>query len=169
MLARFRKTGKRNLRLRVPRGIISNKKLRLFVNERTAVKMPRVVAISLFVLLIVGCVHTTESPPVFTETWHDKTRDAMAEDKARKQAQEILLGDESDTVTVRADEEGRPKVQVGKDRLHADVDVKSGEPRVRLRYKLKWGHAGKDMPSSIPHIPPDSQSANHEEEASNGE
>lgn len=87
----------------------------------------------------------------------------MAEEKARKQTQEVLVGDEDDKVTVRADEKGRPKVQLGKDRLHADVDVKSGEPRVRFRYKLKWRPGEKDMPETIPRISAESKSLSEEE------
>ncbi len=116
--------------------------------------MFRLVTISLLAVCALGCVHTLDSPPAFTDTWYDKTQDALAEDKVRKRTQEILLGDEGDAVTVRADESGRPRLQVGKDRIHADVDVKSGDPRVRLRYKLKWGYGEKDMPEHIPRIPP---------------
>ena len=115
--------------------------------------MFRLVTISLLTVGVLGCVHATDSPPAFTETWYDKTQDAMAEDRARRRTQEILLGDQDDAVTVRADESGRPRLQVGKDRIHADVDVKSGDPRVRLRYKLKWGYGEKDMPGYIPKIP----------------
>lgn len=116
--------------------------------------MLRLVTISLLAVGVLGCVHATDSPPAFTDTWYDKTQDVLAEDKARKRTQEILLGDPDDAVTVRADESGRPRLQVGKDRIHADVDVKSGDPRVRLRYKLKWGYGEKDMPEHIPRIPP---------------
>lgn len=121
--------------------------------------MPRFLAALLLSPCLVACMHTPESPPAFTETWYDKTQDVMAEEKARNQAKEILMGDERDAVTVRADESGRPKLQVGKDRIHADVDIKSGDPRVRLRYKLKWGHGEKTMPSSIPKLPPESKPA----------
>lgn len=120
--------------------------------------MRRISMIAALALLLVACAHTTDAPPAFTDTWYDKTRDVMAEEKARKQAQEVLLGDEDDAVTVRADEKGRPKVQVGKDRIHADVDVKSGDPRVRLRYKLKWRPGKKDMPETVPRISSDSKS-----------
>lgn len=119
--------------------------------------MRRISVIPVFALFFVACAHTTDAPPAFTDTWYDKTKDVMAEEKARKQTQEILLGDEDDAVTVRADEEGQPKVQVGKDRLHADVDVKSGGARVRLRYKLKWGPGKKDMPETVPRISSDSK------------
>ena len=125
--------------------------------------MRRILLILLVIPLFVACAHRAESPPAFTETWHDKSQDAMAEERARKKTQEVLIGEEDDAVTVRADEQGRPKVQVGKDRVHADVDVKGGAPRVRLRYKLKWGHGEKDMPDSIPKLRPEGEAMEGQE------
>ncbi|HPJ98256.1 MAG TPA: hypothetical protein PKW60_02110 [Candidatus Hydrogenedentes bacterium] len=116
--------------------------------------MPRLLAAFLLALCGFGCAHDTGSPPVFTKPWYDKTQAAMTEDKARKEAQGVLLGDENNAVSLRADEEGRPRLQIGKDRVHADLDVKSGDPRVRLRYKLQWGHGEKDMPEHIPRLHP---------------
>jgi hypothetical protein len=90
----------------------------------------------------------------------------MAEEKARKEKEkeDPLLGEEDDAVTVRTDEKGRPKVQLGKDRIHADVDVKSGEPRVRFRYKLKWRPGEKDMPDTIPRLSTDSKPPSEDNE-----
>lgn len=137
------------------------------LNRDTSGWIPRLLAVSLLLALCgLGCAHDTGTPAAFTKPWHDKTQASMAEDKAREKSQGVLLGNEGNAVTVRADEEGRPRLQVGKDRVHADLDVKGGDPRVRLRYKLQWGHGEKDMPKEIPRLRPAPESSPESEQSS---
>ena len=121
-------------------------------------------AATLVLAIIAGaCTRTRDSSPAFTEQWRRQTEAARAEQKAREEAARAIVGDEDDAVRVRTDEEGRPKLEMGGERVRADVDVKGGAPRMRLRYELKWGGTKRDMPSQLPRPKAEEESEPEEE------
>ncbi len=112
--------------------------------------MNKMAAILVLTVIAGACTRTKDSSPAFTEQWRRETEAARAEQRTRERARGTIIGDEDDAVRVGTDERGRPRVEVGGERVRADVDVRGGEPRVQLRYEMKWGGARRDMPSQIP-------------------
>ena len=81
----------------------------------------------------------------------------------------VVFGKEEGLRTfVYMDEEGKPRVAVGgTKRMSADVDVKHGEPAVKIKYKLKFGGRARRFPDYQPAPPGDEKdkSPSRQEEA----
>ena len=131
--------------------------------------MYKMTAVLVLAMLVGACAHTPVSSPAFSEQWRRETEAARAEQKMREEATDAIVGEEDDLVRVGTDERGRPRVEMGGERVRADVDVRGGEPRVQLRYEMKWGGGRRDMPSQLPRPRTEEEAEPEEDDEPEGE
>lgn len=96
-----------------------------------------------FSVLLMGCVTGDRSSHAFTSEWADSKRlDADFQERVERAegGEVVLLGKEGkNRAAVRVDEKGKTKLFFGKmSGLQADLDIRHGEPDVKVRYRVKW-------------------------------
>lgn len=104
---------------------------------------------SLFAALwLVGCAHSPSPAPVFSDEWGRQSERTRSERRSRSGGSLTLFGDDKGgRVAVKSDEREGTRVRVGGDEgVQADVDMKGGAPRMKLRYNLRWGDPGRRLP-----------------------
>ena len=80
-----------------------------------------------------GCLSAPQDERAFSHDWADKVQREKTFE-ARKERMRNKGGS-----LVGTDEEGNPKLNLGKDKgLGADVDLQGGKPAGEVKYEIKW-------------------------------
>ena len=92
-----------------------------------------------------GCLHSGQRDRAFSHDWlrqHQKDSEMEArEASVRAKSDWVLIRGEKDTplTAVVTEVKGNPRVRIGGETgLSGDVSVRSGDPEVRVKYRVRW-------------------------------